>query len=79
MPIRVSVKEEALINKLKEKYEYEHICSICKITEWMGRPIPIKIYHINDNNKDNTIENLKFICFNCYSVKEHKQYLTYNN
>lgn len=78
MPIRTTVKEEALINDLKEKYEHKHICVICKISEWMGRQVPIKIYYINGNKKDNRIENLKFICFNCYSVKEHKQYLTYN-
>lgn len=73
MPIRTTVKEEALINELKEKYERKHICSTCKITEWMGQQVPIKIHYINGNKKDNIFENLTFLCFNCYSVKEHKQ------
>lgn len=61
--------------KLKEKLIKEgikeHRCEICGLTEWMGRPIPLQLHHINGDNADNRIENLHIICPNCHAQTDN--------
>ena len=44
-------------------------CSIieCGVSEWMGKPITLELDHINGNNSDHRIENLRMLCPNCHS------------
>lgn len=44
-----------------------HQCSIkeCEKAEWMGRPIPLVLDHINGNSSDNSINNLRLVCETC--------------
>jgi 5-methylcytosine-specific restriction endonuclease McrA len=42
-------------------------CSICGITEWNGKTLSLELDHINGENNDNRIENLRFLCPNCHS------------
>ena len=45
----------------------EYKCSCCGINEWLGKPISLQLDHINGNNRDHRIENLRFLCPNCHS------------
>ena len=54
---------------IKEK-EFEYKCYNCNLTEWMGKPIPIEVEHINGIHTDNRIENLTFLCCNCHALTE---------
>lgn len=45
----------------------EYKCSICGISEWLGKPLVLQLHHIDDDNSNNTLENLQLLCPNCHS------------
>lgn len=42
-----------------------HRCSICGNTEWMGKPIPLVVDHIDGNPSNCKVENFRLVCGNC--------------
>lgn len=46
----------------------KRICEYCSHSEWMGEPIPLELEHVNGNNADNRLHNLKIICPNCHAL-----------
>jgi transposase-like protein len=42
-------------------------CAICGAVEWQGKTLSLELDHINGENNDNRIENLRFLCPNCHS------------
>ena len=60
--------------RLRERYKKVtgiSSCEYCGLSEWMGRPIPLEIHHVNGNNTDNRIENLQLICPNCHALTNY--------
>jgi hypothetical protein len=45
--------------------ERGNTCEICGNTEWMDKPIPLVLDHIDGNSSNNTKENLRLVCGNC--------------
>jgi predicted nucleic acid-binding Zn ribbon protein len=45
-------------------------CGNCGITEWLGKPAPIQLDHINGIGWDHRIENIRMLCGNCHGQTE---------
>jgi Zn finger protein HypA/HybF involved in hydrogenase expression len=45
----------------------ENKCSKCGISEWLGQPITCHLDHIDGDNTNNELENLRILCPNCHS------------
>lgn len=45
----------------------EYKCVKCGIDSWQGETIILDLDHINGNNRDNQLNNLRFLCPNCHS------------
>jgi hypothetical protein len=51
-------------------WELGHQCEVCKLIEWMGKPIPLELDHLDGNPTNNVRENLRLICPNCHAQTE---------
>lgn len=47
-----------------------YCCAICGLKEWRGKEISLELDHINGNNLDHRLENLRWLCPNCHSQTE---------
>lgn len=48
----------------------EYRCERCKLTEWLGIPIPLESHHIDGNKYNNVDSNLELLCLNCHSFTD---------
>lgn len=51
-------------------YGIPNRCAICNITDWLGKPLPFVLDHIDGSSNNNKLENLRFLCSNCDSQTE---------
>jgi hypothetical protein len=47
---------------------FEHRCVSCGLAEWLERPIPLEIDHVNGDRRDNRLDNLRLLCPNCHAL-----------
>jgi hypothetical protein len=45
----------------------ENKCEECGVDEWQGKEITCELEHINGDNLDHRLENLRILCPNCHS------------
>ena len=46
---------------------FNHVCTKCENTTWMGEPIPLELEHVNGIHDDHRLHNLTMLCPNCHS------------
>jgi len=60
--IRGVIKRFLFSNNIKDKK-----CEVCCLYEWNGKPISLELEHIDGNNNNNILSNLKILCPNCHA------------
>jgi Zn finger protein HypA/HybF involved in hydrogenase expression len=62
-----------LKERLFKELKWEHKCNYCSNKEWKHimtdkiEPIPLQLDHINGDNKDHRLENLRLLCPTCHA------------
>lgn len=44
-----------------------HQCEICRLTDWLEKPIPLELDHIDGDRTNHLLENLRLLCPNCHT------------
>lgn len=90
--IKNSTATQATLRRWYEKGNYtEYKCSICgQEPFWNGKELTLTLDHINGDNTDDRLENLRWVCPNCdrqldtfcsknmnYDIRKHKKQISY--
>jgi hypothetical protein len=43
-----------------------HQCQTCSNVEWLSRPIPLEVHHVDGDSSNNADNNLRLLCLNCH-------------
>lgn len=46
------------------------MCENCKMTEWLGQPIPLEVHHKDGNRHHNELANYELLCPNCHALTD---------
>ncbi len=49
------------------KRNTKYVCSVCDVSEWNGKELRLQVDHIDGNNKNDKIENYRYLCPNCHT------------
>lgn len=64
---KIGISSWKLKNRLFEEGKFKKFCSSCNLDKWLGEEMPLELDHINGDNKDNRLENLRILCPNCHT------------
>jgi hypothetical protein len=65
------IKSHLLKLKLIEDGLKERRCENCRSTEWLGKPMPLELHHVNGDRFDNRFKNLQLLCPNCHALTDN--------
>jgi 5-methylcytosine-specific restriction endonuclease McrA len=65
------IKSNELKLKLYESKLKEKQCEECNIIKWNDKEVIFELHHIDGDNHNNNLSNLKVLCPNCHSQTEH--------
>lgn len=73
IPYEIYIKEGVVqSNKLRKKLIREglkqEVCESCGNYEWMGKPIPLEVHHVDGDKSNNQLSNLQILCPNCHAL-----------
>jgi 5-methylcytosine-specific restriction endonuclease McrA len=46
-------------------------CEVCKLDQWLNKPISLEIHHKDGNRTNNDLTNLQLLCPNCHSYTDY--------
>lgn len=61
------IQSSKLKKYLLDEHIFEPICSSCNLRDWLSKPIPLELDHIDGVNSNNEITNLRLLCPNCHA------------
>jgi 5-methylcytosine-specific restriction endonuclease McrA len=56
-----------LKNRLLKENILKNECISCGLTDWQGKEISLHLDHIDGDNHNHKLENLRLLCPNCHS------------
>ena len=65
-----SYQSYKLKNRLIKEGLKERRCECCGLTKWREKNIPLELHHVNGDNRDHRIENLRLLCPNCHALTD---------
>lgn len=70
--VKNSNRGNSYLKRMIKKYELmTYRCEICgNEGEWMGKKLSLQLDHKDGDNKNNLLENLRFLCPNCHTQTE---------
>ena len=48
--------------------DHGYSCFKCTNSEWVGKPIPLELDHIDGNASNNRLDNVRLLCPNCHAT-----------
>jgi len=61
------LSNSAIKRILIDHYNRGDNCELCGIKDWGDQPLTLELDHIDGDNFNNSLDNLRFICPNCHS------------
>ena len=63
------VSQSTVKKRFLAKVKYE--CIVCNVSSWNNAPLSLQLDHIDGDNKNNLMSNLRLLCPNCHSQTEN--------
>jgi hypothetical protein len=62
------IQSYKLKNRLLKEGTLLPVCNNCNLKEWLDKPIPLELDHIDGVHLNNSLNNLQLLCPNCHAL-----------